>query len=97
MKKDRRTLTLGEAREFYEILRGGPPPKGFRLGGRPRLSARAAFSVIYVLQEKYGLIPDTFEQCVGCKELFDSAQSGHHDDESGKHYCDSCASEDARS
>lgn len=90
MTKDQRPLTLVDARELYALLRGGPAPDGFRLYGRLRLSARAAFSVIYVLQEKHHLIPDTYEQCVRCRELFDSAEGGYYDDESCKHYCDHC-------
>lgn len=83
-----RDMTLEETRDLYALLRGGPAPEGFHLGGRPRLSARAAFAVVYVLQEKYHLIPDTFEQCSRCRELFDSNESGHYDEKSGKHYCD---------
>jgi hypothetical protein len=82
-------MTLDEAREFYAFLQGGPPPEGFTLRGRPRLSRSAAFSVLYVLQERYHVIPDTFEQCVICHELFDISESGTYD-ESGKHYCDTC-------
>jgi hypothetical protein len=84
-------MKLEEAREFYAFLQGGPVPKGFTLCGRPRLSRSAAFSVIYVLQEKHHLIPDTFEQCVTCHELFDSAESGDYDEKTGKHYCDTCS------
>lgn len=77
-----------EATELYALLRGGPPPKGFTLGNRPKLSGRAAFSVIYMLQEHYKLIPDTFEQCCKCLEMFDSHSSGLYDDKTGRHYCD---------
>jgi hypothetical protein len=90
MTKEQSAITIEDARELYGLLRGGPAPEGFTLCGRPKLSARVAFSVIYVLQEKYHLIPDTFEQCVACLDLFDSAESGHYDDQTGKHYCDSC-------
>jgi hypothetical protein len=65
-------MTFDEAREFYAFLRDGPPPNGFQIRAKPRLSANAAFSVLYVLQERYRLIPDTIEQCESCKELYDS-------------------------
>jgi hypothetical protein len=65
-------VTLEEAREFYGFLRGGDAPDGFVIRAKPRLSANAAFSVLYVLQERYRLIPDTIEQCEACKELYDS-------------------------
>lgn len=83
-------MTLDEARKFYAFLQGGPVPDGFTIRARPRLGRNAAFSIIYVLQEKHRLIPDTFEQCVSCHELFDSAESGDYNEKSGKHYCDSC-------
>lgn len=81
-------MTLDETRQLYAFLRTGRGPKGFRLRARPRLSWDAAFSVIYVLQEKFRLVPDTFEQCVRCHEIFDSAETGEYDEETGKHYCD---------
>jgi hypothetical protein len=67
-------VNIDEAREFYAFLRGGDPPKGIYVRARPRLSANAAFAVLYVLQERYRLIPDTFEQCEDCKELYDSEE-----------------------
>lgn len=82
-------MNIAEAREFYAFLRGSGP-KGFRLPQRPRLGKRAAFAVLYVLQEQFRLIPDTFEQCDGCLELFDSAKEGCYEGKTGKHYCVSC-------
>ena len=82
-------MTIEEAREFHTFLRG-TGPKGFRLRERPRLGKQAAFSVLYVLQEKFRLIPDTFEQCDFCLDLFDSAVDGSYDDKTGKHLCVSC-------
>lgn len=82
-------MTLDETKDLYDFLRGGPPPDGICISRySPSLSAKAAFSVIYVLQEKYRLISDSFEQCSRCRELFDSNESGHYDEKSGKHYCD---------
>ena len=83
-------MTLQGAEQLYNVLRGGPLPDGISIGGRPRLSARAAFGVIYLLQEHYRVIPDIFEQCCRCFEMYNSEESGHYDDKTGRHYCDVC-------
>ena len=82
-------MKIDEAREFLAFL-GGRGPKGFRLPQRPRLGKRAAFTVLYVLQERFRLVPDTFEQCVVCLDIFDSEEDGCYDAKTGKHYCESC-------
>lgn len=57
----------------------------------PNLTDEQAFLVIYVLQEVYGLIPDTYEQCSHCGELYDSDEEGQcYEDEN---YCDGCYDE----
>ena len=85
---DRAGMTLVDAQNLYEFLQGGPQPEGFRIRARPRLSPNAAFAVLYVMQEKYRLIPDTFEQCSTCRQLFDSAETGDYNEPTGKHFCD---------
>lgn len=86
-------MTFEQTEEFYDFLRGGPPPDGFRIKVRPRLGPNAAFAVLYVLQEKYRLIPDTFEKCCSCHELFDSDSSGGLVEKTGRRYCDTCLPE----
>lgn len=82
-------MTLTEARELYTFLQGRGP-KGFRLPKRPRLGKRASFTVLYVLQEQFRLIPDTIEQCDACLELFDKAEGGCYDEKLVKFFCVSC-------
>jgi hypothetical protein len=82
-------MTLDEAREFITFLRG-KGPDGFRLPDRPRLGKRAAFTVLYVLQERFRLIPDTYEECAACTELFDTTEEGGYDEKQNKHFCESC-------
>lgn len=82
-------MTLDNVKELYRFLRG-TGPKGFILPGRPKLGHNAAFAVIYVLQERFHLIADTIEQCDECQELFDSAETGSYDENTGRHYCTSC-------
>lgn len=61
-----------------------------RAAHEPRLGKRAAFTVIYVLQERFRLIPDNIEQCDVCLELFDEHEGGCYDSKTGKHLCASC-------
>lgn len=82
-------MTLDQVRELYTFLRG-TGPEGFRLPKRPRLGKRAAFTVIYVLQERFRLIPDNIEQCDVCLELFDEHEGGCYDSKTGKQLCVSC-------
>jgi len=64
-----------------------PTEKFFKfLKNKIKLNNKKAFKVIYYLQEyfkwddengtNYGLLPDTFEQCQKCKDIYDSSNSG---------------------
>lgn len=55
----------------------------------PKLTDEQAFLVLYILQEIYHMIPDTFEICNACKELYDSDIEGTIVDD--YYYCDDCA------
>lgn len=57
---------------------------------RPALSIDEAFTVVYVLQEHYGLIPDIYEQCYRCKEIYNSEEEGFHYEDPGINICDTC-------
>lgn len=66
---------LAEAKSLFLFLQGKPgsghhKPKGLRL------SATAAWNVIYYLQERWRLIPDSIERCSTCGEIFDSYYGG---------------------
>lgn len=81
-------LTLERTEELYGFLRGADVD-GITFGrSRPRLSSRAAFAVIYFLQEHMDLIPDRFERCTRCGDLFDSEQEGDITEDRSR--CDSC-------
>ena len=68
----------------------------------PKLSPKKAFTVIWFLQEVICCLPDSIEQCDGCKNLFDSESEGYCLDDqyilNGRtlpkkywgHWCDSC-------
>lgn len=59
--------TVEELSGFFQ----GETPDGFRLGSQPELDEDTAWSVIYVLQEKFGLITDEIEKCEQCGRLFE--------------------------
>ena len=88
---------------LYKYLQGIELPEGVSCK-MPKLSANKAFSVIWFLQEVLRCLPDTIEQCDGCKELFDTDRGGIIIDDQWKHvksgravgrkywgkYCDGC-------
>ena len=82
---------LEQVEMLYEFLQGRPPA-GVSTVAReqPKLSPRQAFAVIWFLQEKLGLLPDTIERCCSCNELFDTDSSGWYVERLYRHYCDDC-------
>lgn len=89
-------MNLEKTQELYEFLKG-ETPEGFTLKtGQPNLSEDMAFTIIYVLQEKFHLIPDIYEMCYECKELYDTESDGHHFDDVGINLCDGCISQITR-
>ena len=65
-------MNLELVKEFFEFLQGNDVLENWILKPRPKLTKKQAFSVIYVLQERLGIIPDKFEFCDECHELFDA-------------------------
>ncbi len=102
--RDEHAELMPKLEVFFEFLMGEGVPDGFSLKHKPKLTARKAFTVIYVLQEYLHILPDSFEQCSECLSLYDSEREGYYlddqyDTEDGKtlpkkywgHYCsDSC-------
>lgn len=95
-------LNFEETKKLYDFLRGECDVQVNSLKGvflpdytiwtekshLPKLTDEQAFLVIYVLQEVYGMIPDTYEQCCYCGELYDSDEEGSCYEE--ENYCDAC-------
>lgn len=94
--------TLEDVKTFYNWLQG-EPLENFVLSYQPKLSPEEAFSIIYVLQEGLGIIPDTIEMCKECNQLYDSNSEGRtidddsessdgnpYDEEMYGNYCDNC-------
>lgn len=86
-------ITLEQVEDFYEFLMGRPPEHlGLRLarGDAPKLRPRAAFTVIWYLQEVLHVLPENFEACPACGHLFDAHRSGHLGRRQEHLYCDNC-------
>lgn len=65
---------MDTVRELAGFLQG-ETPEGFRLGSQPELDEDTAWSVIYVLQEKFELITDRVDKCDYCGSLFHTRYS----------------------
>jgi hypothetical protein len=101
-------LTLENVQKFYEWMTSKDKKPLNEKGVLTKslgISKSKAVSIIYALQEEYGIIDDYFECCKDCKEYFDSSEEGISSDmdlkdygysrnprkhESGN-YCDDCA------
>jgi len=89
---DNRTFSdLEWIQELYLFLQGNVPD-GITLGrgGRPRLTQKQAFSVIWYLQEHFPLLPDEIERCDACGQLYDSYAEGNYSEKRQKHFCHMC-------
>lgn len=85
---DNKQFSLEKTRELYEFLQG-KIPDGISLSYPPALTPEQAGSVIYVLQEHFRIIPDNYEQCESCNELFDSNCEGITTDDG--QICEACS------
>jgi len=62
--------------EFSEWLQGEKKIDRMHFVEQPKLSRQAAFSVIYYLQERLGILSDDYEMCQTCGCIYDSANEG---------------------
>ena len=70
-------MTLEKTKELFEFLKGNTMPPGFVSQRKlPKMSAKKAFNIIYILQEGFCLIPDHYEMCYRCECLYDSDNEG---------------------
>jgi len=80
---------LEKTKELYAYLTGAGLPEGVTCP-TPKLDSNVAFSVIWFLQEVTGVLPDHFEKCCECDDIFDTHCAGDYDEKTGEHRCDSC-------
>ena len=69
-------ITVEQVQEFMDFLTGEEMPEGFTFQHAPTLTRQQAFSVVYYLQEALHVLPDNFEMCQVCGELFDTDYDG---------------------
>lgn len=64
--------TLELVQEFHSWLQGKSCPTDIEFVHSLNLTPEEAFSVIYYLQEELGILPDNYEMCRECKDIYDS-------------------------
>lgn len=73
---DKNNVTLEQVEELMNMLTGEGLPEGMVMAEQPDLSCAQAFSVVWFLQEHLTVLPDHFEMCSVCSELFDTRHGG---------------------
>ena len=75
-------IEITQIQELMDMLTGKRLPKGMSIPDdeRPHLSPKQAFAVVWFLQEQTLVLPDNFEQCHVCLEVFDAHSEGHYVD-----------------
>jgi hypothetical protein len=68
--------TAGYVDEFYMFLMGKDMVGGSLNEFVVKLDSDQAYGIIYFMQEQLRIVPDHFERCDFCKELFDSEDQG---------------------
>lgn len=69
-------MELEQVEELMDMLTGKCLPEGMVIKHKPILSRKQAFSIIWFLQEYMNILPDNFEMCHICGELFDAHSGG---------------------
>lgn len=69
------TIPFEDIEKLYQFLQGDVPPE-LTLDHPPKLTSEEAFSIIYYLQEIMGLLPDRYDRCRECGDLYDSYTEG---------------------
>lgn len=72
-----REITTDHMQALMNILTGGALPDSITIQHQPQLTPDEAFSVIRYLQERMYVLPDHFEMCAWCNQIFDYNCEGH--------------------
>jgi hypothetical protein len=78
-------MPIEKIEELYKFLQG-EVPECLSMKRPPHLSGKMAFRIIYYLQEVMGVIPDKFERCSTCGDIYNSEAEGS----SKTLHCDCC-------
>ena len=71
-----RDIPIEDVEKLYKYLQG-EVPENLTIKCPVKLSSRKAFQVIYYLQEIMLILPDSYERCITCGDLFDSDNEGN--------------------
>lgn len=66
--------------EFMDMLTGKSLPEGMIMAKQPSLDQKTAFSILWYLQVHLRVVPDRFERCRQCDDVFDSHVEGYTTD-----------------
>jgi len=69
-------ITLEQVQQFMSLLTGDWLPDHWTFDNVPKITRREAFVVIYFLQEYLPVLPNHYEQCSVCEEMYDSEYDG---------------------
>lgn len=71
-------ISIEQVEELYKWLQNKKTPEGIKIGegNQPNLSDKQAFTVIWFLQEHLGVIPENYEKCQNCGDLYDTWVEG---------------------
>jgi hypothetical protein len=78
-------IPIEKIEELYEFLQGNLPEQ-VHMKRPPHLSSAMAFRIIWFLQEITGVLPDKFERCKTCGDIFNSEAEG----DAELSHCDCC-------
>ena len=90
MKPD---ITLDQVDELNIFLQGKGLPDGIELKPKktiPKLTEDQAWSVIWFLQEHLRVLPDVYEKCDVCGDLYNSEEGGMYQEKKPYHRCEGC-------
>jgi hypothetical protein len=84
-------ITLEQVEELFRFLQG-EKIEGVIITSEvmPKLTSDQAWSVIWLLQEHLGALPDNYERCDECGEIYDAYCTGTNNDETGATWCENC-------
>jgi hypothetical protein len=86
-------IDLDDIVDLQSFLMGQPAERhGLQMSAKcqPKLTQLKANRVIWYLQEVLRVIPDTYEMCDKCGEVYDQDCSGHLGTKQEGTYCDDC-------
>jgi len=76
-EKEKPEITLEQMQELFDFLRGKlPDSMSIVKKNMPILRDDQAFSIIWYIQEHLGRLPDKFELCHECKQIYDTDCGG---------------------